>query len=177
MSDGSKAVVQCNNGYGTEGELTLTCSNGGWNNPKPCILVSCITKPIINNGSIKGEKTTFGSVARLQCDSGFMLKATTTFICLENGTWNSDIEPECIPHPCGVYSLLDNVLVREDFSHINMTIDTECEDGFKFVRNSATYIVCENGTWANKPKCEVPGIKINYLKMTPFRFLFKIISF
>ncbi|XP_045201641.2 uncharacterized protein LOC123555112 [Mercenaria mercenaria] len=153
----TEATVYCKQGYGEDENQTLTCKDDKWTPVKHCRRTGCGPFPTIANGFLSGKEQTFGSTAKLRCNSGFMVNSTTYFTCLSNGTWDSNTEPTCFPHPCGQYHLSKHVVVKEDFSHVNMSIDVQCEDGFDFANESETYIYCDNNTWIENPRCEIPG--------------------
>ncbi|XP_053403372.1 uncharacterized protein LOC128558398 [Mercenaria mercenaria] len=157
-SDRTEATVYCKQCYGEDANQKLTCKDDEWTPVKPCRQTGCGPFPTIANGFLSGKEQTFGSTAKLRCNSGFMVNSTTYFTCLSNGTWDSDTESTCFLHPCGQYHLSKNVLVKEDFSHVNMSIDVQCEDGFVFANESETYINCNNNTWIGNPICEIPGV-------------------
>lgn len=56
--------------------------------------VVCGSLPSPNNGTVVLKGTTFGSVARYDCNSGFTLVGPQTRKCDKNGVW-SGATPHC----------------------------------------------------------------------------------
>ncbi|XP_060564142.1 uncharacterized protein LOC132723432 [Ruditapes philippinarum] len=123
-----------------------------------CKPVVCEDNPVVQNGLVNVLKKAINSTAKLQCNPGFMANTNVNFQCMTNGSWVSDSEAACFLHPCGPYSLSDNVIVSEDLSHINMSITLRCAEGFDFKNESENQIQCVNNTWIGTPVCEIPGI-------------------
>ena len=153
-----EATVYCKPGYGTGNHQKITCDdNGEWEPGEPCYLTGCGQLPSIPNGRVIAKEISFNSTAKIDCNNGFMVNNTVDFKCLTNGSWASQTEAECFPHPCGPYTLPGNVIVSEDLSHINMSVILQCDEGFVFKQNSDKLITCDNNTWTGRPECEIPG--------------------
>ena len=107
---GQFVFYKCNKGYQLRGNNLLECNaEGKWVGNLPrCQMVSCGTPKIIFHATVVVTKTTFGSEATYNCNSGYNLRGSKSVRCVEDGSWIYDAEPECVPVDCGPPPQLPN---------------------------------------------------------------------
>ncbi|XP_052279115.1 sushi, von Willebrand factor type A, EGF and pentraxin domain-containing protein 1-like isoform X5 [Dreissena polymorpha] len=104
-SYGSTATISCDNGFKLIGSGISTCgSDGRWNSTgQTCTPVDCGPLSDIANAQTYLEKQTFGSLANVSCDKGYIMVGDNTSVCLSNGSW-SKTYGICTPVDCGPIS-------------------------------------------------------------------------
>jgi hypothetical protein len=84
-----------------------------------------------------------------------VVDSVTTVTCLADGNWTS--ASECREHPCGNYTLLDDMVATEEMMYTTTTLCLQCKAGLEFVQNSDRCVTCQNGRWQGSPECDIPG--------------------
>ncbi|XP_052772242.1 scavenger receptor cysteine-rich domain superfamily protein-like [Mya arenaria] len=126
--------ITCDDGYNISGSSVIQCQeNLQWSNDTICVIVDC--------GPLEAEHTlvdienitTFGEVALVSCDTGYLPEGTTPVECLANGTW-SEI-PSCRVKDCG-----DPTPSRGQRNNTVTTYGTvvfiSCDEGLEVTGNS-----------------------------------------
>ncbi|XP_052784322.1 uncharacterized protein LOC128220099 isoform X2 [Mya arenaria] len=143
--------IACDEGYNIKGTSVIWCKeNLQWSDSTICAIVDC--GPIetehahVNIGNI----TTFGEIALVSCDIGYLPVGTTPVKCLANGTWSGI--PSCDIRECG-----DPTPRRGQRNTTITTFGTivliSCDDGLEIPGNPV--IKCqEDGTWSESPVCD-----------------------
>ena len=97
-SYGSIVKVACDNGYKVEGEAILTClSSGQWSAPIPSCIIDNEKCPTItsNHTYVNSTETSYGSVVKVACDTGYKVEGEAILTCLSSGQWSAPI-PTCV---------------------------------------------------------------------------------
>nr|XP_020473416.1 complement component receptor 1-like protein isoform X2 [Monopterus albus] len=94
----STVTLECNPGYIMRGTSTQTCENGSWAPGLPiCERVVQCEVPHVANGVLSGGAQppyTEKSTVTLQCNTGYVMKGSSTQICDKNGRWSPGL-PVC----------------------------------------------------------------------------------
>ncbi|XP_041859180.1 membrane cofactor protein-like [Melanotaenia boesemani] len=91
-----KATIRCDHGYKLIGNSEITCKMMGWSEPSTCQVVTCVSPPVVANGSFTPVKDVYryeDSVV-YSCDDGYKLLGSETLKCKNNDTFLPD-PPQC----------------------------------------------------------------------------------
>lgn len=147
----SSVSFSCLPGYSLVGNATAECLDSGmWSVVAPtCVIVDCLSPPVVEHGTVLYPATTYLSTAVYSCSPGYTLNNSSTLTCGLNATWYGEMpfctavacqEPDHQSHRVAIYSSLIYQSV----------VGFICEQGFRLVGESS--ITClENGTWSNEP--------------------------
>ncbi|XP_052275330.1 uncharacterized protein LOC127874770 isoform X9 [Dreissena polymorpha] len=146
---GSTAKITCAIGYILSGSNTSTCDvNGRWRSQtQSCTPVDCgyITAP--NHGNISANTTTYGSIATVRCQAGYILNGSSTSECGSDGKWKF-VGQTCELVDCGPFKSPTNSHLSSGPSTYNSTVPIFCSPGYVLVGNRIS--TCgENGNWNN----------------------------
>ncbi|XP_060593992.1 uncharacterized protein LOC132748402 [Ruditapes philippinarum] len=151
-----QAEVTCDRGFVLNGSSTITCQNDVWSKLPSCKPIVCGPYPQIDNGVVNGSGKSFGFKANIICNPGFyVVDSVTTVACFADGNWTP--ASECREHPCGNYTLLDDMVTNDELMYTTTTLCLQCKAGLEFVQNSDRCVTCQNGRWQGSPECEIPG--------------------
>ena len=146
------------------GGFECTCSQGHSPHPEDttkCVRTGC--QPLdapeggrltCSNGPLKP-----GSLCRLNCNRGFILRGQMARTCMENGEWEEGAG-QCIETSCPPIPPLDNgdILPQTcltDNHHFKQRCATSCREGFN-LEGSGILICGKRGRWVKRqgrPKC------------------------
>jgi len=105
----SQCTIQCDNGYGIEGNSILTCGEGqngtiegNWDQPLPaCATITCPSLTSPENGDISCSENNYvyGNLCFFECDEGFELNGAPPLRCGGDGSnsvgeWTDSV-PTC----------------------------------------------------------------------------------
>ncbi|XP_064397067.1 CUB and sushi domain-containing protein 1-like isoform X5 [Halichondria panicea] len=152
----SLATFSCNEGYELQGSDTRACLNNGlWTGvDSSCTLVDCLPLPLLTNGDISVNTTTFMSTASYSCDLGYQLDGDVIRTCQLNGSW-SGIEPVCNSIDCGPLTDPGNGLVMVSTTIFMSTAAYSCNSGYTLEGDISR--TCQfNGSWSGaEPACNL----------------------
>ena len=153
---GSSATYICNDGYTLQGDMMTKCSeNGSWiKDPSvACVPVQCGNPPLILNGKIQYNTTTFQSNATYMCNPGYNLTGNNIIRCSANGLWAGGL-PTCSKNRCDPPLISNDVLVIGNMFGIGDSVEFRCPDRHILIgeaRSRCTSI----GTWSSRtPDCQ-----------------------
>ncbi|KAH3836216.1 hypothetical protein DPMN_109587 [Dreissena polymorpha] len=110
----SVSVFTCDEGYTLIGSDSLVCKEDGtWNDTEPtCRIKDCGSLPIPASGTVAYVSSTYGSIARYHCNTGYHMVGNGTRGCLSNATWSGQ-PPVCQIKDCGSHSgSADDLLLK-----------------------------------------------------------------
>ncbi|XP_045179635.2 deleted in malignant brain tumors 1 protein-like [Mercenaria mercenaria] len=163
MSNGSTidslAYVNCNQGYELKGSPVVACTSTGWNDSVSCIKLDCADPTPENGQLVEIDGTDFGSVAKIECNTGYELLGDNIITCQDGGIWSDN--PKCKIRDCGQPTPLPENAFWDDSegTAYNTTIKFVCKDGFLLVGEES--IVCRStGVWSSHPPVCVEKVDI-----------------
>jgi len=153
---GALVKYRCERGYKVIGEPLSTCEeSGAWSGDVPqCVYVDCGNPEKVKNGKVTlaSNATYHGAIALYACDPNYELDGVSRRLCLENGTWSSDI-PLCREIQCKDPDSFDGVLFKVSTYSVGGVAQYSCPRGHNMQGNN-TRICQKNGSWSNKaPNC------------------------
>ncbi|XP_052804614.1 sushi, von Willebrand factor type A, EGF and pentraxin domain-containing protein 1-like [Mya arenaria] len=154
---GEIATYICFQGYTLNGTVTRTCqANGSWSGLAPvCDINDCGRLPSPTNGSVEFNATTFMSIARYRCDTGFTLQGFVVRICQQTSEW-SDQPPSCQIMNCGSPPALENggLLALPETTVYGTLVTYICNIGYE--PTGDTNVTCtETRAWSKLPTCQL----------------------
>ncbi|XP_077500331.1 sushi, von Willebrand factor type A, EGF and pentraxin domain-containing protein 1-like isoform X2 [Amblyomma americanum] len=152
---GSRVHFSCEEGYVLRGSDSAVCSWGRlWTPAVPsCAPVDCGPPPPLEDGqAVEVGGTTYQSVAKYACRTGFRLLGSGQQTCAPNGTWTGDIiscdviscpTPEDVPHATAAYAS----------TSFGSSVEYRCDQWFE-LHGPQQRTCLANGTWSDSaPRC------------------------
>ncbi|KAI4469517.1 complement component-related sushi domain-containing [Holotrichia oblita] len=162
---GAIAKYRCERGYKVAGEPLSTCEDTGhWSGDVPqCIYVDCGNPPKLSNGKVTlaSNATYYGALALYSCEANFERDGVSRRLCLENGTWSSDV-PVCKEIQCKAPDSIEDMKVQVSTHSVGGVAHYSCPKGHVMQGNS-TRICLMDGIWTgrapicNPIDCKMPG--------------------
>ncbi|XP_052782387.1 sushi, von Willebrand factor type A, EGF and pentraxin domain-containing protein 1-like [Mya arenaria] len=157
LSFNTSVSIACEENYTMFGEGTVTCLADGYLSSIPkCVQCSEFE---IENGTVNISQP----VAKLMCDTGFVLDDNDTVICKEDGNWTA--LPVCKRIPCPNFNLTqmayaDRNITNNVFGDI-LTIS--CGIGYKANGQEYVNVACNSsGKWNDSVDCDPVICRGNY---------------
>ncbi|CAH2312487.1 Hypothetical predicted protein [Pelobates cultripes] len=160
-----RAEYNCHANYVLQGNPTVRCENGAWEDPPVCIdkLLPCGLPPSINYGDvIQTLKTKYdsGSVLEYKCPSFYILEGNQKIKCW-NGVWSDP--PVCL-EPCTATEkdMRENNIqlqwtsAQKIYSLHNDIIEFKCIPQYMISDPKLLRVTCNRGV-LNYPKCFKQG--------------------
>ncbi|WAR28880.1 SVEP1-like protein [Mya arenaria] len=145
----TSVTVACADNYTMFGEGIVTClADGNWSSIPKCVQCSEFE---IENGTVNISQP----VAKVMCDTGFILDDNDTVICKEDGNWTA--LPVCKRIPCPNFNLTqmayaDRNITNNVFGDI-LTIS--CGIGYKANGQEYVKVACNSsGKWNDSVDCD-----------------------
>ncbi|XP_076138884.1 P-selectin-like isoform X4 [Alosa pseudoharengus] len=162
----STCEFRCDEGFLLQGAQRTECdATGQWTHPSPnCTAVRCEHLKAPSNGTLRCqdplEKFSYNSTCWSECDSGFILKGSSSTHCSARGRWSHAL-PICqvvtcdpLLVPSGVHFTCENPLGASSY---NSTCNFSCKAGHTLT-GPANLTCLASGAWsAAAPVCEVVG--------------------
>lgn len=150
----SGAMYSCNTGYVMTGNAWITCqSDATWTVRPTCALVNCGSPPSISLGTVGACTTTYSSVCRYSCSSGYVMSGSSSITCQANAQWTGP--PMCGTSviTCPIASTPPHaVQVGACTTAYNSRCYYNCISGYYMSGNN--YTVCtSSGAWSSRPLC------------------------
>ncbi|XP_052807627.1 sushi, von Willebrand factor type A, EGF and pentraxin domain-containing protein 1-like [Mya arenaria] len=144
------ATITCNPGYNISGPSVITCQDSGWDTLPTCVIQDC-GDPSPANGSANNPKgTTYGEVALIVCDEGFVINGQTLITCNPGSTWSS--YPKCVSIDCDDPAPVHGQSDTPEGTTLGSVAGVSCDTGYDLIGD--TIITCELGpTWSVVPQC------------------------
>ncbi|XP_041919334.1 E-selectin-like isoform X6 [Alosa sapidissima] len=160
----STCEFRCDEGFLLQGAQSTECdATGQWTHPAPnCTAVRCEHLKAPSNGTLRCqdplEKFSYNSTCWSECDSGFILKGSSSTHCSTRGRWSHAL-PVCqvvtcdpLLVPSEVYFTCENPLGASSY---NSTCNFSCKAGHTLT-GPANLTCLASGAWsAAAPVCEV----------------------
>ncbi|XP_070558431.1 sushi, von Willebrand factor type A, EGF and pentraxin domain-containing protein 1-like [Ptychodera flava] len=144
----------CSDGYYSNDNMVIVCQEDGtWTEKPQCLEIGdCEDPGDVANATKEGKDFTYNSTVVYKCQHGYRSKGSATIVCKEDGDWTE--KPECLQINCGDPGIIDNARRKGDDFSYNSTLTYICNEGYRSTGNME--MACqENGTWTEKPKCEI----------------------
>ncbi|XP_052274481.1 uncharacterized protein LOC127874294 isoform X2 [Dreissena polymorpha] len=145
--------VSCEYGYSLTSEAIITClSNRRWTDNPMCNIVVC-ERIHLENGTVTGTETHFGSQIEVQCDIGYDLRGDRRLVCQTNGQWSGN--PTCIIKDCGNVTLPANMRIVTSplVTTFNSLLRFKCHEDY-LLNESDTMLCDATGAWnSSVPTC------------------------
>ncbi|ESO92606.1 hypothetical protein LOTGIDRAFT_233055 [Lottia gigantea] len=146
-SFGSLASYICDVGYNLNGDQDRVCDElGVWSgSSSSCLIVDCDkTATVISNGKMIGNKFTYGSVIRYECDDGYTMLGSSTRTCESNGEWDQPL-PVCQVVQCPSYILANGYVdgFKRDYGS---TVTYSCRQNFR-LEGPSSRTCLSGGVW------------------------------
>ncbi|XP_052275169.1 sushi, von Willebrand factor type A, EGF and pentraxin domain-containing protein 1-like isoform X3 [Dreissena polymorpha] len=160
---GSTATVTCQIGYILNGSHTSQCgSDGKWSIVgQKCDPVDCGSFPALQNGSVTATSTILGSIAKITCDTGYILSGSNASMCDVNGRWSSKNQScnpvgkinlrthqfilYCNQLPIPSHGMVSPVATA---TTVGTVVTITCDTGYYLTGNSTS--TCDsNGNWSS----------------------------
>ncbi|WAR22474.1 SVEP1-like protein, partial [Mya arenaria] len=143
--------IACDEGYNISGSSVIQCQeNLQWSDDTTCVIVDC--------GPLEAEHarvdienvTTYGEIALVSCDTGYLPQGTTPVECRANATWSGI--PSCEIRECG--DPTPNMGQRNTtVTKYGTIVLISCEEDIEITGNPI--IECQaDGTWSDIPVCD-----------------------
>ncbi|KAG5269613.1 hypothetical protein AALO_G00204010 [Alosa alosa] len=160
----STCEFRCDEGFLLQGAQSTECdATGQWTHPSPnCTAVRCEHLKAPSNGTLRCqdplEKFSYNSTCWSECDSGFILKGSSSTHCSTRGRWSHAL-PVCqvvtcdpLLVPSEVHFTCENPLGPSSY---NSTCNFSCKAGHT-LKGPANLTCLASGAWsAAAPVCEV----------------------
>ncbi|KAM9848810.1 complement factor H-like [Aulostomus maculatus] len=177
LSD-SQVTYQCRAAYKMEGEDTIRCHNGKWEEKNiTCAPLSCDLPPadagIIVKGLPDNDETVLPDrFLTFSCDDpGKHLNGSSTLICGKDGQWDHPF-PTCEDITCKIAAVPPALTVvglpqANEIINIGHKLRFHCSDDNLYTLEGTEEVQClETGEWNNpfptcSEKCQVPYVPIN----------------
>ena len=143
------ASYNCNPGYTLSGEDRAVCEMGNWTSDinLQCLPVDCGDPPLVVNGFVDFENTTFESVATVSCDLGYELLGPQEISCDQRGSWTGGIQT-CKIINCGMPQ--GSIAFTGSNFNYGGVVQYTCPVGYRLA--GEVYTTClETGEWSNNP--------------------------
>ncbi|NWV87475.1 CFAH factor, partial [Machaerirhynchus nigripectus] len=152
---GETIQYQCAPGFLITGSPEIICREGNWTVPPLCKDVSCGAAPEIPNGHIAStpqQRYLPGATVHYQCERNFQMMDKSYITCL-NGQWSQ--APFCKDVTCGpppeiAGGRIDGI--KKARYSPGESAKYQCWQNFKMT--GASTVVCQNGTWTDRPICK-----------------------
>ena len=125
----STAIFNCNDGYTTVEETTVTCLSSGQQSKPEFCYPNCLMPAVEHADIITFDATlAFNTTATLQCKEGFDSITPLSITCESVGQWS---KAECFRH-CSDPPMISNALVQRVASPytVNRTVEYTCNAGY-----------------------------------------------
>ncbi|XP_063986412.1 sushi, von Willebrand factor type A, EGF and pentraxin domain-containing protein 1 [Diachasmimorpha longicaudata] len=153
---GALAKYRCERGYKVIGEPLSTCEdNGKWSGDVPqCIFVDCGKPENTQHGhyTLTSNATYYGAAAIYECDGNYELDGFARRLCLENGTWSSEM-PICREIRCKDPEKVTPLETQVSTHSVGGVAHYSCPRGY-YMEGNGTRICLQNGSWSGSmPAC------------------------
>lgn len=99
--------------------------------------------------------TYYGATVLYECHANFVLDGVSRRLCLDNGTWSSNDEPQCKQITCKQPDLTANLLVDVGDRSVGATARFNCLKGYSLSGNG-TRSCLKSGHWSGRSPVCVP---------------------
>ncbi|XP_052236237.1 uncharacterized protein LOC127848005 isoform X4 [Dreissena polymorpha] len=145
--------VSCENGFLLSGEPIIQCqNNSNWTVYPRCNIVVC-ERIDLQNGTVTGSETHFGSIIEVKCDIGYDLRGDSRLVCQADGHWSGN--PTCISKDCGNVTLPNNMMILTSpiVTTFNSSLRFKCQEDYLLTGNDVIWCSA-TGTWNSSfPTC------------------------
>ncbi|KAF7988440.1 hypothetical protein HCN44_001013 [Aphidius gifuensis] len=153
---GALVKYRCERGYKVIGEPLSTCEdNGKWSGEVPqCIFVDCGKPNETEHGhfTLTSNATYYGAAAIYECDGNYEIDGFARRLCLENGTWSSDI-PICREIRCKDPDKITPLTIQVSTHSVGGIAHYNCPRGY-YMEGNETRVCMQNGSWSGSmPFC------------------------
>ncbi|KAH3730456.1 hypothetical protein DPMN_056444 [Dreissena polymorpha] len=147
--------VSCEEGYKLSGSHVIICQEDGtWSGKAICDPSDCdCHRFYLANGSVAGNKTTYGASLELRCDTGYTLLGGNRLTCQDHGKWSEN--STCVIKDCGnftepTHGRILNIPIVTTFKSV---IHFACDDGYLLQGHDSAQ--CDStGLWTSaRPIC------------------------
>ncbi|XP_028442492.1 complement factor H isoform X2 [Perca flavescens] len=156
LSD-SRVTYQCRYGYDMEGEDTILCNDGEWEekNIRCTQNTECGETPVIPNGKVEPpRRQSQGQVAVITCNTGYSSKVN--YLSCRGGKWiPNEMSPKDICKPtaklCKPPPKVDNAVVQTSYQKeysSDSRVTYQCHYGYDMEGEDT--ILCNDGEWEEK---------------------------
>ncbi|XP_059177917.1 protein lev-9-like isoform X2 [Physella acuta] len=151
----TRVTYHCSEGYELRGRPYRECkANGEWSDGRPeCEPINCneVQAPI--HGYLYGSSTTYGSIIKVTCKSGFKVVGSAERSCQSDRTW-SGLEATCEEINCGNPGPLHNGYLDGHSTTVGNILHFRCRERTRFNGTSFSTRCLENGQWSDPlPRC------------------------
>ncbi|XP_014669248.1 PREDICTED: sushi, von Willebrand factor type A, EGF and pentraxin domain-containing protein 1-like isoform X2 [Priapulus caudatus] len=154
LTYGSQAEYVCNTGYILKGPTKVFCMADGTWTPQgsTCTVVSCGSPPLLLNGNVKHNATTFGSIVTYSCQRGYGLTGESSMQCGQDGQWSGSL-PDCVPVDCGEpIAPRFGKLWIESSVYLSRAVYS-CDEGYRLLGRTTRHCL-HTGRWSGEtPRC------------------------
>ncbi|XP_053398307.1 CUB and sushi domain-containing protein 1-like [Mercenaria mercenaria] len=147
---GTTVTVTCYIGYNRTGASTWACVDSGWNDTTTCVIQDC-GDPSPTDGVAKVPTgTTYGEVAFISCNEGYILQGEEHITCEEGEIWSS--YPSCIKD-CGDATPVNGEASYSAGTTLGETATVTCNSGYDLTGLSS--LTCTDSGWDDTPICVI----------------------
>ncbi|XP_052280448.1 sushi, von Willebrand factor type A, EGF and pentraxin domain-containing protein 1-like [Dreissena polymorpha] len=145
----SVSEFTCDEGYDLIGSESLVCrTDGTWNDTEPtCRIRDCGSLLAPASGTVVYARSTYGSVAIYQCNTGHDMVGNGTRDCLSNATWSGQ-PPVCQIKDCQIPHIPLNGTAAFSNTTFGSSVLYTCDAGFDLIGNNVSECL-EFGNWSS----------------------------
>ncbi|XP_059151508.1 protein lev-9-like [Physella acuta] len=151
----TRVTYHCSEGYELRGRPYRECkANGEWSDGRPeCEPIRCSELSPSYLATMIGTGTSYGTVIRFACPSGYKIVGSSERSCQADRTWSGQ-DATCEDINCGMPEPLWNGKLDGHRTNVGAIYFFTCFDNTKFVGTSQTTQCLETGQWSEPtPKC------------------------
>ncbi|XP_007539822.2 complement factor H [Erinaceus europaeus] len=151
---GDQFTYSCVEGYGINGDPSITCLGAKWSSLPECINTDCSQLPSFDIAKPKGHtKNVYhsGEQVSYACPEFHQMDGSNIVQCI-NGNWTGN--PTCRDVSCKNPPRVENAILPEKVSRYQSgeRVRYECKKPFDLF--GSIEVMCLNGTWTNPPQCK-----------------------
>eukprot|EP00118_Oscarella_pearsei_P002855 m.11939 g.11939 ORF g.11939 m.11939 type:complete len:2352 (+) comp23692_c0_seq4:198-7253(+) len=153
---GTTVTFSCSSGYRLIGSSSRICQqSGSWTgSATSCSRITCGSLSAPQNGAKTGTATTYGSVVKFTCKSGYTLSGSSSRSCLSSGTW-SGTQPICTPVRCPALPALSHGKMSTTSLNAGTTVTFICSKGYT-ITGSQSRTCQSSASWTGtQPTCTI----------------------